>query len=581
MGTSPNKFNPLWGSNRLLTELLYSSGTVVHPWTGQFTPWAFRDWRLNAKNVGTASPTLVGTLRDDLTFSDGTPVSAEDAKFTAEFITEQRVTGSIAASQFDRVEAIHVDTPKGRTVNYFFEEADAGWFTDVLGQILLPKHVWEDVTDYQQYTPRETVEGIVGSGPFTVRAFNMGNWIELERRPDDEIWQTDATYVDWFHEEAPFIDGVRIQFFGTDDETRRAVRSGDIDASLKSVPLDDAVSATNDDRLVVKSSPTAGWHHHSYNTRRVPLDDPVFRRFLVLTVDKTWIVEALNGGISARQGSYATTDLYDEWRPPEPDDQDKYRGVRTPSLAFPGEAGTFEVGPDAIDSARSYLEESIDSTHDYSWIGIEDKYANSPDGKVLHVNGTVFNEAHTDNSGEPNGGPLVVSFNPPQEDLDEARIAQQWIETLRKIGVPVVPEIESLNSQLSRVLGAEDFDVFAGNWTNIPTDHTHFKQLFGRWGADIDGDRDVLMLNPMGYTGADQLIEEQRSVMNVEQRKPLVKELLATIWNDAPTNILKHDVRLQPVNRRWTGWIETPAFGVLNVNTFLNLRWRIGPRETP
>lgn len=80
------------------------------------------------------------------------------------------------------------------------------------------------------------------------------------------------------------------------------------------------------------------------------------------------------------------------------------------------------------------------------------------------------------------------------------------------------------------------------------------------------------MLNPMGYTGADDVIEEQHTTMNVERRKPLVREVLATIWNDAPTNVLSHDIRLQPVSRAWTGWIETLAFGVVNVHSFLNLR---------
>jgi hypothetical protein len=99
--------------------------------------------------------------------------------------------------------------------------------------------------------------------------------------------------------------------------------------------------------------------------------------------------------------------------------------------------------------------------------------------------------------------------------------------------------------------------------------------LFGSQGADLDGEIDAPMLNPMGYTGADDLIDEQHRMMRIERRQPIVKKILATIWNDAPTNVLAYNTQLQPVNRRWTGWIETIG-EILNVHSLLNIRQRRG-----
>lgn len=38
---------------------------------------------------------MTATMRDDLLFNDGVPVTAEDAKFTVDYITEQGVNGAV------------------------------------------------------------------------------------------------------------------------------------------------------------------------------------------------------------------------------------------------------------------------------------------------------------------------------------------------------------------------------------------------------------------------------------------------------------------------------------------------------
>ncbi len=575
LAKSPESLNPLAGSHQLLTRMLFTFGTEIHPTTGKPVPWAFRDWTLNVENIGTSSPTLIGKLREDMTFSDGTRITAQDAKFTVEYIKEQDAVGSYAASQFDSIESVEVDAPRGRTVSYFFAEPDAGWFSRILGQILLPRHIWRDVANYQQYSPLTEPEGVVGSGAFEVESVNIENWFELKTRPDEGVWQTSATYADWFHEEAPFVDGIRIRIFGAQRPLRQAVKAGDVDAAFAPVGIDQAVRAKDHESLEVRSTETAGWHHHSYNTRRVPLDDRAFRQLLVKLVDKRWIVEELDRGVGSTEGTYAIPRTNPDWRPPEPTNQSTYQGIPTPTLEFPGKSGTFQLSADAMEAARSFLSEHPKRVHDYSWQPPEneDETADS----VLHVNGTSFRTAHTDNAGKLEQGPLMVSFNPPEDDLDEARIAQKWIEVLRSLGIPAEARVESLSSQVSQVFVNEDFDVVSMNWTDLTLPFTYFEQLFGRWGADIEGEATTPMANAMGYTGADDLIQAQRTTMEVPRRKRLVKELLAQIWRDAPTNVLKHDVRLQPVNRNWTGWVETTGLGVVNLQSFLNMRRSTSP----
>lgn len=569
MSSSPDNLSPVGLSSAYELEILeniYSYGTTFHPETHEFKPWGFKDWKLSPENVGTGEPTLVGELRDDLTFSDGKAVTAEDIKFTLEYATEQGVTGMVAASHFDAVEEVTVDSPNGTTVSYFFSEKDSGWFSNVLGSIILPKHIWKNVSDYSTYTPRKTKEGVVGSGPMTVKDFNWENWIELETRPTEEIPLPSADYVDWIHEDGPFIDGLRFELFGSSSAMQQSVLNGDVTVTRGSFQVDRAVEATKKDFLDVKESPSDGWYHHSYNTRRVPLDDPAFRQLLVLLNDKKWIIEKLHKGIGAVKGSYATLPVYDEWRPPEPEEIEEYEGIPVADLSFPGNRGSFELAEAGIQKAREFLQTHPRAKHDYSFGKAVSDHSNAPDGKELYVNGKPLTEAHTDNDGKQSQGPIGMNHDSPDKDPNEAQIAQRWLGALQRVGVPAKPNVGGEYG-----LFKEDFDVSAFGWTRTTPNNDHFRQRFGRWGADVESETETIMFNLMGYTGADSLIEKQSTMFEADARKEVVKKVLAQIWADAPCDIVSHAQVLQPVNSEFTGWINTLG-GVSNPHSWMNVR---------
>lgn len=497
MDTAPDTLNVLSTSTAYSFQILdniYTYGTATHPSTFEFIGGGFEDWTLNPDNIGTESPTMTATIRDGLTFNDGTPVTAEDVKFSADYIVSQEVAGSIAASQFDSLagfedgsvggNGVTVDDPEGDTVNYFLTEKDNEWFTAILGQVFLPKHVWQDVSDYQKYTPRNSSEGIVGSGDMVLADFNWENWFELDIRSQDERPDWNSIY-DYLDDDGPFVDGVRYEIFGSQTALNQAVLDKDVDTSRGGLTVDKAVEAERADGISVVESEDSGWSHTSWNIRRVPLDDKAFRQFLVRMYDDTWIIESEKKGIGGRRGSYVTPFAYREWRPDEPWNIDSHEGIELPNLAFPGSQGDFQLNTDQISAARNWLVGHQDAKHDYTWEEANVEGAASGDGKVLHVNGQPFNEAHTNNFGEPGQGPLEVSFNPPQEDVDEARIQQRWTGALKQVGVPVNTKVQSFNSQIPKVYGQEDFDIYSMGWVNIGVNNDHYAQFFGSAGADL------------------------------------------------------------------------------------------------
>jgi peptide/nickel transport system substrate-binding protein len=576
MDTAPSDLNPLERADAYELEIIeniYGKGTIVHPETYEFEPWSFEDWTLEPDNIGTDEPTLTGQLRDDLTFSDGEPVTAEDVKFTIEYSKEQGVTGMVAASQFEAVEEITVDSADGQTVNYFFSRPDNGWFTNILGSIILPKHVWENVDNYAEYQPRNSEAGVVGVGPLVLADFDWENWFELEMRPPEKVPWPAAEYVDWIHEDAPFIEGLRVEIFGSETALEQAVLDGDVDVARGSFDVDRAADATQQDTLEVEESPNDGWHHHSFNVRRAPLDDPAFRQLLVLLNDKEWIVEDQFRGIGATKGSYATLPEYEEWRPPEPSEIDEYEGIPIPDLRFPGDRGSFQLSEDDIADVRQFLVDHSRAQHDYSFDEATTDASDAPDGQELYVDGEPLSDAHTDNDGNGGQGVLQMIHSPPDDSPKAVRLAERWMGVLKRVGVPIEPRVLGFDALTNEVLIKENFDIAEFGWTRTGPNNDHYRNRYGRWGADVESNQDTIMFNVMGYTGADDLIQEQSEMLDPEERKPVVKKVLARIYADAPADITHHEKVLQPVNAEYGGWVNTIG-GVNNPNSWLNLRRR-------
>lgn len=565
MASPPNNLNILaTGTAYAFTILdpIYTYGTTLHPETQEVIPYGFSDWSLNVDNVGSDSdPTMTATLQEGMEFSDGEPVTAEDIKFTVEYIQEQEPAGSISASQFSAVSKVEVASET--EVEFYLSQKDAGWATSILGLPFMPKHVWEQQDDYNKYNPRKSDEGVVGSGMMELGDFNWENWYELSMRDTGVMpWLEDWDFLD---DGAPYIDSLRIEIFGSANAMHQALLNAEIDQTYGGLPVDKAATATNNDDLNVVQSPDDGWSHHSWNLRRKPFDDKAFRQFLVKAMDHQFVVEDLYKGIGATKGSYVTPVAFDSWRPDEPTEADEHEGIPLPDLLFPeATRGNSNLNSEARTEMRNFLVNADDAKYEYTFEEYSSDVATAPDGKVLHVDGEPLPDAHTDNDGNAGQGPLEMSYNPPSDSPLGARIASNWLAVLKGVGIPARGLVQSFNSQLPKVYTNQNYDMFEMGWTGLTVTNDHYASFFGSDGIGEGG------FNPMAYTGADDLIEQNKTKMELEPRKPIVKQILAQIWSDAPTLVTKYDTVLQPVTANWSGRVKSVG-GVTGTFTWANV----------
>jgi peptide/nickel transport system substrate-binding protein len=172
--------------------------------------WEFDDQNLPFPKLVTELPTMENggvsedglsitlKLRDDITWSDGTPLTAEDFVFTWEMITNP---GNTVASTYP-YDAFTVEAADPQTVVMTFEEPLASWQSS-LWKGILPKHILQPIFDAEGTIDEAEWNLLpsVGCGPYVVDTWESGSFIRMVRNP--EYWLGEANIEEIFFQFVP------------------------------------------------------------------------------------------------------------------------------------------------------------------------------------------------------------------------------------------------------------------------------------------------------------------------------------------------------------------------------------------
>ena len=188
-------------------------------------------------------------MRPGVTWSDGTPFTAEDVRFQFQYIRDSHdpaYVGPQAPNGNDLVDGDGNPTPDGSADNPLslfdsYLDLDGGLENSRITSIeapddatlvittsaplatleqifipILPKHIWQDITFEDAAISPLSVEQSVGTGPFRMVQFEPEQAVILEAR--DDYWAG-----------APYIDELVYQFFDNDEAQVNALIAGDVD----------------------------------------------------------------------------------------------------------------------------------------------------------------------------------------------------------------------------------------------------------------------------------------------------------------------------------------------------------------
>ncbi|MFT6446592.1 MAG: peptide/nickel transport system substrate-binding protein [Sulfitobacter pontiacus] len=214
--------------------------------------------------------TYVLTLKDGLTFQDGTPLDAEAVKANFDRIMDPAL-GSPRLSELGPVESVETTGPLEITIKLTDPYAP---FLSVLanraGMMVSPTAVANLGEDFATQA--------VGAGPYKVASWTKNAELVLEAF--DGYWRG-----------APEIK--RVVFRPIADETVRLtnLRSGTVQL-IDGVAPQLVPQAQGDAGLNVKSVPGLGFSAFSFNTTAAPFDNVAVRKAFAMAIDPEVIVQA-------------------------------------------------------------------------------------------------------------------------------------------------------------------------------------------------------------------------------------------------------------------------------------------------
>lgn len=213
------------------------------------------------------------TLREDLAWSDGEPLTADDVVYTFELAREVPVydlAGVLASGLVTEVTRV-----SDREIRFDLAKPDSTVHWDLNRYMPLPRHVWEQASDPATFTNPEAI----GSGPVTEIEYVRPQQMEICRNPH------------YYQEDRPYLDCVRYRAFNDNSQIQPALMNGEIDWGSNFIADVEKTFVARDPENHHYWYPANDAIHLYLNTRQAPFDDLKFRQALSVALDREAIVD--------------------------------------------------------------------------------------------------------------------------------------------------------------------------------------------------------------------------------------------------------------------------------------------------
>jgi peptide/nickel transport system substrate-binding protein len=286
-------------SERTLVGLIYS-GLVRLGAYNTLAPDLASSWSVDADGQ-----TWTFRIRDDATWQDGVPVTADDVVYTIDALKDPKADGAAAASWAD-VTATAVDE-KRVTLTL---SSPVNGFVAAATQPLLPAHLLAGIP-FDQLADSDFARFPVGSGPFALTELDDRHAVlvpaaqPVDVVPDDSN-ASPSPSIDSLATPLPsaaagppmpYLDRIELDFYATDAAAADALRQGQVDAVAGLAP---AARATLDglagaDRIVYPTT-TLSTVLLSRRPDHPELGDVRVRQALLGAVDRDALISQVLGG---------------------------------------------------------------------------------------------------------------------------------------------------------------------------------------------------------------------------------------------------------------------------------------------
>lgn len=440
-----------------------------------------KSWQVSADGL-----TITFQMRDDVTFSDGKPLTADDVAFTFDFIMTEAIQAPRERAYLEKIASVKANGKYEVVFTYkepYFEALSLAG-----GMTIFPKHFYEPYLKTPQAF-NESKGLLLGSGPYQM--------------PDPKGWTPDKGNVELVRNERywgdvqPSYNRILWKIIQNDSARLTTYRNGEIDAY--GARPNEYADLKQDPQMMGKSQnfeympPVAGYSYIGWNQERggkpTRFADKRVRQAMSHLTDVQRVIK----------------DVFLDYAEPAVSPFSNTSKQHDPAL----QPYAFN-----LEKAQALLKE----------VGYEDR---NKDGVLEDAAGQPFE--------------FKLTYFDANEDTK--RMVLLLKDLYAKAGVKMIPFPQEWPVMLES-LNKKDFDAITLGWTSgIETD---IYQMFHSSQAKTDGDNTISYKNP----ALDSLIDKARATVDEATRMPLWQQAEHIMYDDQPYTFLMRRKTLAFIDKR-------------------------------
>ncbi len=500
-------------------------------------------------------------LRQDVMWSDGTPVTAKDMAFMADTAMRFGLIAGNWGAWYDAGYLDHIEAVDDYTVKIVYH-TKPGMARHQYGTLMAPilaEHFWKPLVDAaaaplegltkpaadaaqadkDAYAAKEVeaqnnLYAIDPTGESLAGAFTFVKWEKgafAENAAHAGYYGTGTTvteYVNGAYQETqaevsftlygeatgdkaleftvgPHVASAVYTIYGSQDAAILALRAGEIDFMLNPLGLQRGLlsQVEGDSNLTVIKNSVNGFRYMAFNHRRQPMNDCSFRQAVAVLIDKEFVTNTILQGIAFSQ----------------------YTVVPSGNAAWYFEDVPL-LGKGLTREQRINLAVAILKQAGYTWEGgVEPTW--DADNRMVAPGGALI---------MPDGTPVPpLTMLAPSPGYDPLRSTFAiWIEAwLNEAGIPLTAKLEGFNVIVPKIFTEQNFDFYILGWS-LGMFPDYVRDFFHSEGAVPDGNNAAGYMNPEFDAASDKLLECD----SFETCKPISDQLQITLATELPYVVL-------------------------------------------
>lgn len=284
-----------FGSGWTMSRLVYENLLMTGP-NSEICPWLAKTWEFSDGGL-----TLTFHLQENVTWSDGVPLTSEDVKFTFEGWKQHKMP--TMKTYYENIESI--ETPDPYTVVFHYYKPDCTILSEAyLGPptCIVPKHIWKDIADWKTWENSDPKLAI-GSGPYTMKEWKKGEYLSFTYNPN--YWQG-----------RPYLDGINLVIIKLRDVQMMAFQKGEI--AKMAINGNEVSRFLDPEKYQIFQTEDSAVPFFGANNVRRPGNDTDFRNSLEYLVDRQKLIDLAFYGYASRV-HHVIPNMHEVggWVPPE------------------------------------------------------------------------------------------------------------------------------------------------------------------------------------------------------------------------------------------------------------------------